>query len=299
MKRFRRLLVGIDLTLDGLQVSAGSRRAALQAQWLAERTGASMTFLHSTWNDIYEDGPLMRHGTGPEAAQALEDLTSDYAAGDVDVELVLTDERPWVELVRRTVDGRNDLVVVGRRNEPGVHAFGSVAKKLMRKCPAPVWVVKADAELVHDKVMAATDLTVVGDRAVELAAYVARAHECSLYVVHAWQKPIGFSVVNERDPEGAAAELTRMKREPEEHIQRLLDRVAPDLDAKVHVANDSASRLIRKAVDEVGVDLLVMGSVSRSGVRGLLVGNTAERILEKVGCSVLTVKPEDFVSPIR
>ena len=48
MKRYRKLLVGIDLTLEGDSVSQGSRRAALQAQWLAERTGASLTLLHST-----------------------------------------------------------------------------------------------------------------------------------------------------------------------------------------------------------------------------------------------------------
>lgn len=298
MKQFQRILVGVDLTLDGTAVSVGSRRAALQAQWLAERTGASLTFLHSTWNDAYEDGPLMRHGTGPEATKALDELQRDYAEGGVEVELVLTDERPWVELVRRTVDGRNDLVVVGRRNEPGVHAFGSVAKKLMRKCPAPVWVVKPEAALVHAKVMAATDLTPVGDRAIELAAYVARAHECTLHVVHAWQRPFGFSLA-EQDEQAAQAELARMQREPEEHVQRVLDRVASDLEVKLHVANDSPSRLIRAGVEELGVDLLVMGSVSRSGVPGLLMGNTAERILERVGCSVLTIKPEDFVSPIR
>ena len=42
-----------------------------------------------------------------------------------------------------------------------------------------------------------------------------------------------------------------------------------------------------------------MGTMSRGGVAGLLVGNTAERLLDKVECSLLTIKPEDFVSPVR
>jgi len=46
------------------------------------------------------------------------------------------------------------------------------------------------------------------------------------------------------------------------------------------------------------VDLIVMGTVARSGIAGLLFGNTAERILHTVPCSVLAVKPEGFESPI-
>ena len=48
-----------------------------------------------------------------------------------------------------------------------------------------------------------------------------------------------------------------------------------------------------------GIDLVVMGSVGRSGLSGMLIGNTAERILRKLPCSVLVVKPDGFVSPVR
>ena len=43
----------------------------------------------------------------------------------------------------------------------------------------------------------------------------------------------------------------------------------------------------------------VMGTLSRSGVDGLLIGNTAERILRRLECSVLAVKPEGFRTPLR
>lgn len=47
-----------------------------------------------------------------------------------------------------------------------------------------------------------------------------------------------------------------------------------------------------------GVDLVVMGTVARGGIAGLLIGNTAERMLRKLPCSVLAVKPEGFVCPV-
>ena len=47
------------------------------------------------------------------------------------------------------------------------------------------------------------------------------------------------------------------------------------------------------------IQLLVMGSVGRSGIDGLIVGNTAEQVLGKVNCSLLVVKPPDFASPVQ
>ena len=46
-------------------------------------------------------------------------------------------------------------------------------------------------------------------------------------------------------------------------------------------------------------DLLVLGTVGRSGIKGLLLGNTANRVLGTCDCNLLTVKPAGFVSPIE
>ena len=42
-----------------------------------------------------------------------------------------------------------------------------------------------------------------------------------------------------------------------------------------------------------------MGTVSRTGVTGFLIGNTAEKVLRQVDCSVLVVKPDKFVTPVK
>jgi nucleotide-binding universal stress UspA family protein len=47
------------------------------------------------------------------------------------------------------------------------------------------------------------------------------------------------------------------------------------------------------------IDLIVMGIVSRAGIASLLIGNTAEKVLQQVNCLVLTVKPEGFVTPVK
>ncbi len=56
--------------------------------------------------------------------------------------------------------------------------------------------------------------------------------------------------------------------------------------------------VIPEFVNKNGVDLIVMGTVARAGAAGLMVGNTAERILNSIQCSVLALKPDGFISPI-
>ncbi len=55
--------------------------------------------------------------------------------------------------------------------------------------------------------------------------------------------------------------------------------------------------LIAEWVKTAHVDLIVMGTVARTGIPGLLIGSTAASILQRVNCSVLAVKPDGFASP--
>jgi nucleotide-binding universal stress UspA family protein len=58
-------------------------------------------------------------------------------------------------------------------------------------------------------------------------------------------------------------------------------------------------RVIPEFVATERIDLLVMATIARTGVPGMLIGNTAERMLQSVDCSVLAIKPRGFVSPVR
>jgi len=72
-----------------------------------------------------------------------------------------------------------------------------------------------------------------------------------------------------------------------------------DLKPEVFLLKGEAGTLITELVQAKAIDLIVMGTVSRAGVSGLLIGNTAEKVLHQVDCSVLTVKPEGFISPVK
>ena len=64
-----------------------------------------------------------------------------------------------------------------------------------------------------------------------------------------------------------------------------------------HVLRDHiAPMAIVKLAKKQKIDLLVMGTVCNTGIAGFFIGNTAEKVLSEVNCSVLTVKPEGFIT---
>jgi len=136
----------------------------------------------------------------------------------------------------------------------------------------------------------------------DLATSLARRDQCELAVVHTWTFPTenslrsGYLV--------ASNELDRFVSDARDlHRRRLAELLQPhplqELKAQVYMLKGEPGHWIPELAAKLGVGLIVMGTVSRSGVAGLLIGNTAERILRQVDCSVLTVKPDGFVTPVR
>jgi nucleotide-binding universal stress UspA family protein len=85
----------------------------------------------------------------------------------------------------------------------------------------------------------------------------------------------------------------------EKHLDAFLKSVPYDRDRiHVHRSRGALWQEVRRAADQVRADLIALGTLGRRGNRGLL-GKTAEKALGTCKCSILTVKPADFVSPIE
>lgn len=307
MDEFKSIIVGLELQPGGKAVTMGSEKAAQQAIWVAKANRAALVFLHSTFEDegyeFVEGGRrLGRTELTDDARKALDGVVERARAEGLDASLEVTHDRVWIDITRRALRGNTDLVVVGKRNEPAGDGrkLGSVAIKLMRKCPSAVWVVKPEHDLAHRLVLAATDLTEVGDRATRYAADVATRQGCELHVVHAYQIPFELQMEGSRmSEEDYSAAVEDVRQRACEHIRRAIgERYRGEKELELHTGKGTPSTVIREAVAHLDPDLLVMGTVSRTAIAGLLVGSTAERLLDRVDCSILTVKPEGFVSPI-
>lgn len=294
MDEFRRLVVGVEVAPRSFEVPAGSRAAVRQARWLAAKTGATVVLVHSTWDGRDEPSPPL----DPGAQAALEALVAECAADGVDASFVAERERPWVAVSRNA--SPLDLVLTGKRDGAAVEGarVGPTASKLVRACTAPVWLVEPGQDQAVKLVLAATDLSAVGQRAVEAAAWLARAHEAELHVLHAWRIPRAVQDAAEtmdHDEYVAVVEQHRLRALGE--FERSVEGLA--IDPTLHLDRGRASDRILGRIEALQPDLVVLGSLSTGGRPGLFVGETAERVLPRLETSVLTFKPKDFPSPLR
>lgn len=300
MTRFRRILVGMDLSLSGDRPTPGCRRAFEHALRVAARAQGELVLLHSTWADLHEENHALRPGPSAEGLRALEQLLEQASAASVRARLALVRDRPWIEIIRAAQRAEIDVVMVARRNQAGGGAaLGGVTRKLMRKCPCPVWVVKPEGRDEPRVVVAATDLTAVGNLAVEFAAEVAALFGAELEVVHAWPLPLAVPVLPELDvPAQSRLDVEQHEQAARARFEQALAALTLPIRPNPHLVCGAPSAAIQEVIERRDADLLVMGSVSRSGIAGMLLGNTAERLLDRVQCALLTIKPRDFVSPV-
>ena len=216
---------------------------------------------------------------------------------------------PFLEIVRHVLAAGHDLVIASADDGMSLRNvyFGSTATHLMRKCPCPVWVVKPGQSSRYSSILACIDPNEPGGESeldtkiLELSTSLAKANGADLHIVHAWD-------VEGKDRGTLSSEVRDKTRELilRNHEARHREKVHALLESyeqartphRLHMPRGMPQRVIVELVDQHNVDLIVMGTVSRTGIPGLIIGNAAETVLSVVRCGVLTVKPEGFVSPV-
>jgi nucleotide-binding universal stress UspA family protein len=219
--------------------------------------------------------------------------------------------KPAVEIIRHAMAFGHDLVIKTAAGGTGIseRLFGNTAIKLLRKCPSRVLIAKPDGPPALKRVLAAIDPMPASDRTVALnqhilrtAAQIARMEAGQLDIVHCWHLP-GQSMLSFGRTKISAAELNQMRTMAEKlHRQKLtefVDRMQLDGPSlKLHLLNGSPVESVLYFADRMKSDLVVIGTADKSALAGLLMGSTAESIIDKSKTSVLAVKPAGFISPI-
>jgi universal stress protein E len=144
---------------------------------------------------------------------------------------------------------------------------------------------------------------------INLAASLAASDFAQLHVVHAWQS-ITDNIIrvfgSDMPEEQVTANRGKERREHQSRLdgigRRIREQFGSDvyryLSPRLHLREGIPRDVVPAVATELEVDLVVMGTLSRTGIPGLLTGNTAEVILNNLGCSVLAVKPAGFVTPV-
>jgi nucleotide-binding universal stress UspA family protein len=307
----RRILVPTDF-------SPAAETALEQAVVLGRACNAEVTLLHVV-KDVYTTMQLMAYAPawGPlseelaESARAIQEQAREslraavapFESAGAQLHTQIRVGAAFVEIIHAVQLGDYDLVVTGTRGQSTVKRslVGSTATRLARKCPCPLWVARPRATSAVRSVLVPVDFSEVSRKAMIHAAALAESTGAALHLLHVYDTDDlrGAPLL----PAVTKAEFARYRRQVRRAALNHLEDFRKTLNGMpakttVNVRPGIPWQVIRATARRVEADVIVMGSVGRSGVSGLLIGNTAEKVLHSADASVLIVKPDGFVSPV-
>jgi nucleotide-binding universal stress UspA family protein len=217
--------------------------------------------------------------------------------------------RPFLEVIREVLREGHDLVMMmaEEKGKLGKSLFGSTSMHLMRKCPCPVWVMSPAQRHKYSRVLAAVDPATSDEehqalnvKIMELAISMARIEQAELHVVHAWvpfpKTVLSLSRLGNEDKDALVRDYAAIPKKAFGELTHKFD--MQNIRVQMHLIEGQAGEVIPALARNKHVDVIVMGTVCRTGIAGLFIGNTAEKVLSRVKCSVLTVKPDGFATPV-
>jgi len=318
MSLFRNILVGVDLTqFDATTLRPTSDVAAAvmrQALWLGAQMSARLTFFSSLDLNLETLPQLERTDfhyltTSAEqtAAKILSSLVQQAQEKGIEAEDKLAIGKGWLELVRQSMREQHDLVLIGTRDRKGLEwmLFGSTAVKVLRHCACPVWVVKPDSARSLMKILVASGLDPAAEEGLRLVAGIAQVTSATVHLLHVVDFPLDRRWVNALPDDRQEAYRRRVREHAVKELEGQIDRAGArylNPPVQLHLVDEIgilADEGILKFLHKQPMDLLMMGTIGRGGLAGVMIGNTAERLLPQLSCSLLAVKPKDFVSPVK
>lgn len=311
MKRFKNIL----LVYDGRESGQSTFGRAID---LAARNQARLTVIRVI-NQIPRDYRMLITSLSPEEIMEiavrehtllLEKHIAPFSETGM-IRLRVVAGREFIEIIKEVLHSNHDLVIKTVRGMGGTidMLFGSTAMHLLRKCPCPVWLIKPEQGQHYRRIMAAVDVVPpevedddLNNKIMELATSLARTEKSEFHIVHAWEKPDANLLAGGLDY--FTDDINKLSNETKNMHIRWMDDFLEQYDLQhlqhhEHVMQGWADEMIPEFAELHQIDLIVMGTVSRTGIPGFFIGNTAEKILHRIDCSVLAVKPDDFITPVQ
>ena len=307
MDAFRHVLVVVD--------PADERHKAInRALHMAKLSDARLTLFLSIYDFSYEmttmlsrdERDTMRANLIADRKAWLTDVLADYDTTEVRIDIeVVWHNRPFEAIIETVIKHGHDLIIKASQVTASLQnlLFTPTDWHLLRKAPCAVLMVKEHAWPQHGQIIAAVHSgseephhEQLNRRIIEHAEAMGNILNASLHLANSYPgAPVNVAV---EIPEFDVTQYTEELQKHHQNNMRKLGHEHHIPEQQQHVVQGLPEQVIPELSEKLDAELVVMGTIGRTGITAALLGNTAEHVLEQLNCDVLAVKPEDFVSPL-
>ncbi|KFZ38362.1 universal stress protein UspE [Shewanella mangrovi] len=307
MMDYKKILVVVDPTSD-------VQPALARAAELAHRSQASITAFLSIFDLSYEmtsilssqEREAMRLGVINQRQAWLADLLKPYLDKGLPIEhQVLWHNRPYESIIKFTQEGGFDLIVKSTHQHDKLKAviFTPTDWHLLRKSPVPVLLVKEKEWPVQGNMLCAVNVAcedeahlTLNSKIIEHANALAQRFDAKVHLVNGYPgTPVNLAI---ELPDFDARSYNEAIQS--QHVHRVNELASQyQIESQhCHVQQGLPEDVIPEVAEQLNAELVVLGTVGRTGLSAALIGNTAEHVIDSINCDLLAIKPDGYKSPI-
>lgn len=287
-----------------------------RAAWLAKLMDCDLELLlcdssvSALGDGFFVSNEAREIGEKIEQAQReiIDALARNARQNGVTVTTGVLDERPIADAVlARALDSDPFLIMKGTH-------YHSVAERtimldtdwqLIRKCPYPLWLVKPGKFQEEPFIVAAVDPThehdqpaVLDQKIIDAAKAVAAPIDGDVHLFHTYERLVGIGTEVNKTLKAVKIPIDEIDKRMQKEHRDALDALAQknDFDKKhIHQLPGRTRELLPTFARSHNAGLVVMGALARWGIKRMIVGSTAERVLDHLPCDVLIVRADSLL----
>jgi len=309
MLKYQNILVFIDPTQESQPALARASEIARKQQ------GTTLTLLLCCYDLSYEMTSLsssderqaMQRQVIKENQAWLDALAVPYQNEGVTINsVVVWHNRPFQAAILEVLKNKHSLVVKATHPHSKLSAilFTPTDWNLLRKCPVPLLLVKHQKWPEKGNILCAVDCKSMQDdehhklnqQIIDEAKAMAEIINAETHIVTAYPSPPMNIMLElpEFDPINYEEGLQKF------HKQALLEYAQKNqiAETETHLVQGLPEDVISITAKKIDAELVILGTVGRSGLSATLLGHTAEQVIDQLDCDLLALKPTGYISPI-
>jgi len=235
----------------------------------------------------------------------INELAERARAVGISVTTEISAERPIAEAIMARAElSKPQFVVKGTQYHSDAERGIMVDTdwQLARICPFPIWLVKASKFEDPPVIVAAVDPTHEHDKPatldttiIQMAKSVAEATGGEVHLLHTYERLAGVGDQAMKIFRPVRLEIDKIDKKMKEEHRNALDALAKrnEIEDKyVHQLPGRTRDLLPSFVRSKNAQLVVMGALARWGLKRMILGSTAERVMDHLPCDIVIVRPD-------